>query len=615
MNQKEIKLQKDLRDFIVWMKYAQYRPEDERRETFGEIIERTTECLVDKAPELTIPIHAVMRHVREGNILPSMRMLHFAGEGISQNNARVYNCSATRIETTKDVADVMFLLLSGCGVGVGLEGASFLREVTEPTGQVFYYPIPDSIEGWAESFQILLDAWIDGETVEFDYSQIRPKGAVIKSINAIAPGPAGLQRAHEQCVELLNGKISLGSTNLIRFLCIMASAVMSGGIRRSALIGIIDEQDKESIALKQNPTWFDEEPYLQYMNISIAWRHPVPPKKSTFVDTYKAALVYGEPGFYNFGQPEYLTNPCGEISLLSKQMCNLVEVNATKLTPENQDELFSAATLLGFVQSRFTDFKFISPEWKKIVERDRLVGVSLTGIAGMRGDVDLERGSDTVKEVLDTLNRHYGEGVKVPRWTTVKPAGHTSLLFNTSSGIHSYPAPYYLRRITVSADSTLGKYLKNVLPEVFLENSSWEEGTYKLVMPLRAPEGAPCQTDPDEAFEMIDRITEINRSWIDRKVNGVSNNISATVTIPEGDEDAVITRLYNGTGIHHKGVTVMSAGHDFDQPVWEPISEERYGELIEKWPMFLGTELLFENRNNTNLTGEAACTAGGCTVT
>ena len=599
------------------MKYAQYLPEQNRRESFNEIIERVETMYTSKVPEATWPLRVAFKYVREGKLLPSMRAMHFAGEGIEQNNARVYNCAATNIETSKDVADVMYLLLSGCGVGVGLEQTNFHREASSRPTQIFSYVVPDSIEGWAESFQILLDCWKNGEQVEFNYDDIRPKGAPITSINALAPGPAGLKEAHLKAMGLIKDKLVISSTLMLRFICIMASAVMSGGIRRSALIGIVDRFDLDSQRLKQDPEWFSKMPELQYMNISVGWREMFRPTSEEFSGIFQNALNYGEPGFFNFGEKEWLTNPCAEIVLKPNQFCNLVEVNAMSLTPENQDEIFQAAALLGFVQSRFSDFKFLSEKWKKVTEKDRLVGVSLTGIAGISEDVNLRRGSDKVKATLDALNDTYGEGTDVPRWTTVKPAGHTSLLFDTASGIHSYPAPFYLRRITVEKSTVLGHYLKNILHPDLLEESFYDPSCWKLVLPLKAAPGADCQTDDGEAFLMLERIKKINKEWIDHGLPQMTNSISATVSIPAGQEEDVLKELYKGTGVHHKGVTVLrqfDTGHD--QPVWEPCSEEKYREMLGRWPMFLSTNLLRESRNNTDLGGEIACSgAGGCEVT
>lgn len=610
----EEKIKQDLRDIIVWMKYAQYRADYERRETFPEIIERVEDMYTRKLPDATWPLRVAFKYVREGKILPSMRAMHFAGEGIERNNARIYNCAATEIETFKDVRDVMFLLLSGCGVGVGVEHVRFTR--TADSGQKIVYVVPDSIEGWSESFEILLEAWQEGGTVEFDYSQIRPRGAEIKSINALAPGPEGLQKSHEAVMKLLDKKLSINSALLIRVICLMASAVMSGGVRRSALIGIIRPDDRESIELKQIQGWHEEMPELQYMNISIGWRGMFNPREREFTEFMKDGLTYGEPGFFNFGGPDWLTNPCGEILLRSKQFCNLVEVNATALTEDNLEEIMTAAALLGFVQSRFSDFKFLQPEWKKVTEADRLVGVSLTGIAGMSESIDLDLAAQYVKTTLDVLNEEFGEGVKVPRWTTVKPAGHTSLLMNTSSGIHSYPAPFYLRRITVEKDCVLGRYLSRALPEKLLEQDLYDPSCYKLVVPMKSPEGAVCQTDDREAFKMLDRIQKVSKYWIDADIGTMQNNISATVSVPKDDEDEVIARLYRGTGTQHKGITVLRAlEHQFDQPIWEPVREHVYDNYVSIWPMFLSTAVLQEFRNGTSLQGEVACSAGGCEVT
>ena len=919
----EKKITKNLRDFIVWMKYAQYRPEDTRRETFEEIIDRTQRMFEEKIPDLIWPLRVAFKHVREGHLLPSMRCLHFAGEGIKRNNARVFNCAATNIESLKDIADTMFLLLSGCGVGVGLETSMFVRKRGSLTrGQQFQYIVPDSIEGWSESYQILLECWQNQEIPLFDYSDIRPQGAEITSINALAPGPDALKKSHEDIWALIKDLDFLDSFTILRILCLMSSAVMAGGIRRSAMIAIVDEKDDRSIQAKQSATWFEDYPELQYVNISIGWRSYFKPSREAFTSMMEDSLEYGEPGFLNFGDAEWLSNPCftgdmklltsegyrsfksladttpsiynkdgqitqskvwcsgekptvrvkfrkrtpitctpdhvfmitdgseckakdlkgrriktyidikedfdredllvgfmigdallsrlssethrglevyfeqgdkdiaemwgqpvgkwysreaynlaeerglpgtrighrgfpedpallsgifsangcvirghrvalkstdlkqlkviqelleeyfaitsyittnkaktnifsngeylcktsydlnisqyssllnfarfisfgqsykrnalvdllnkrspqvssvrangvkkvydftepethwgvvedvvvhncAEIMLQPKSFCNLVEVNATTLTPENQDEIFTCAALLGFVQSRFTDFHFLSPEWKAQTEKERLVGVSLTGIAGMRGDVNLRQGSDTVQELLKNLNDLHGEGVEVPRWTTVKPAGHTSLIMNTSSGIHSYPAPFYLRRVTVPKNSALGGYLKNTMPAELLEQDFYDPANYKLVVPMKAPEDAACQTDPNDATDMLERIAYVNRHWIDHQLPRMTNYISATVAVGDDEVEKVINRMYDGTGVDHKGITLMKKVNSFDQPMWETITEEQYEKFASKWPMFLNTGLIREGRNNTSLGAEVACGAGGCEV-
>ena len=613
---KEQLIEKNMRDIIVWMKYAQYRPELERRETYEEIIQRVEDFYTSVLPEAAWPLHAAFNYVREGKLLPSMRAMHFAGKGIAQNHARVYNCAATDIENWLDLQDTMYLLLSGCGVGVGVEEKTFLRQKeSESAGQLYVYVVPDSIEGWAESFRVLMDCWDQGMIPQFNYDDIRPKGAEIKSINAVAPGPDGLRHAHEKIWKLIHDVDMIDSLLLLRIICHMASAVMSGGIRRSALIAICSPRDVDVINAKRAPWWFNDFPELQYANISVGWREPTGPSREVFTEFMQTALeTSGEPGFYNFGDKEWLTNPCGEILLKPKQFCNLVEVNAMMLTPENQDEVMNAAALIGFVQSRLTDFKFLQPAWKKNTEDDRLVGVSLTGIAGMSADVNLTQASAVIKKALDDLNTAFGEGVKVPRWTTVKPAGHTSLLLNTSSGIHSYPAPFYLRRITVAKDSAMGKYLRHAMPELLLEHCLYSEQNYKLVVPLRAPEGAPTQGDPKDALTTLRRIEAINRSWIDHGLPHPTNNISATLTVPADEGDELLREMYKGTGTSHKGITVLPAMHSFDQPMWEPVNERTYQRYVDAWPMFLSMEMILEMRNNTSLGGELACSAGGCEI-
>jgi ribonucleoside-diphosphate reductase alpha chain len=236
----------------------------------------------------------------------------------------------------------------------------------------------------------------------------------------------------------------------------------------------------------------------------------------------------------------------------------------------------------------------------------------------MDSEVDLTLARRTVKNTLDVLNDEFGEGVKVPRYTTVKPAGHTSLLLGTSSGIHSYPAPYYLRRITIAKSSRMGQYLKKVMPTVLLEEDVASDNNYKLVVPMRAPLGAGCQTDEGEAFTMLDRIKHINETWVSglaSEQTTISNNISATVSVPEDIEDEVISKIYNGLGYDHKGITVLrQSGHRYAQPVWEPVTETVYNAYLSAWPMFMDVTMIVEMQNNTELSGEMACTAGGCEI-
>lgn len=611
---KEQVITKDVRDFLIWMKYAQFRPDLERRESFNEIINRVKKMYIKKVPQLSKQLTTAFEYVMEGKLLPSMRAMHFAGEGIEKNNARIYNCAAVNIESPKDFADTMFLLLSGCGVGAGLEHTKITRLPYE-TGQIVKFPIPDSIEGWAESFQLQIEAWIRGEKIEFDYSDIRPKGAEIKSIHATAPGPDGLRKAHEEIANVLRFAREITAFEALRILCFMSSAVMSGGIRRAALIGILKEGDPV-LEIKQTDDWKTNYPELALVNISIAHRDAIAPPKTEYTSTLKNALNYGEPGYLFFDGENWLVNPCAEIILSPYQFCNLVEINGPMLTRENWKEVMIAAALLGFIQSRFTDFHFLSPEWKKVTEKERLVGVSITGIAGMSEDIPLRECSNLVKETLDKLNMSYGEGTDVPRWTTVKPAGHTSLLFNTSSGIHSYPAHFYLRRITLAKDSALGRYLHKAMNPIFLEQDMFDKTNYKLTIPMKAPEGAICQTDKGEALQMLKRIKHVYTHWIDNQnPSNVANNISATVSIPKGEEDIVLSEMYKMMGVYSHGMTVLYQDNSYEQPIWQPITEELYNEYVKKWPMFLNTTLIMETKNNTNLGGELACSSGGCEVT
>jgi ribonucleoside-diphosphate reductase alpha chain len=423
-----------LSSLIIFSKYAKYRKDLNRRETWDEIIDRYSDMLCRKYPSLTNEIQVNVKFIRQKKILPSMRALQFAGPAMEINNARGYNCCYLPVDSLYAFSETMFLLLGGTGVGYSVQKhhVAQLGAITRPK-KTRRYLIQDSIIGWADAVKVLMKAYLQGKSLPiFDFSDIRAKGTRLVTAGGKAPGPEPLKKCLFEIQLILDRKQDgehLSTTECHDIMCHIANAVLAGGIRRAAMIALFSHDDIDMLECKYGKWWELNEQRGRANNSAVLKRGEI--SEQEFFNLWKKIELSGsgEPGFYWTDDIEWGTNPCCEVALRPFQFCNLCEINADNI--ENQEDLnkrAEVAAFFGTLQAGFTDFHYLRPIWETTTKKDALVGVGMTGIAsGKVLTLDLTEAAKIVK----LTNAHYAPQIGIneaARTTLVKPSGTTSLV-------------------------------------------------------------------------------------------------------------------------------------------------------------------------------------------
>ncbi len=370
------------------MKYAKYLPDLQRRETWTELVTRNKEMHLKKYPQLAEEIEEVYKMVYGKKILPSMRSMQFAGKPIEVSPNRIYNCAYMPIDDYRAFGEAMFLLLGGTGVGYSVQKhhVDQLPEIRKPSAKrTKRFLIADSIEGWADAVKALIKSYFTGTSrIDFDFSDIRPKGARLVTSGGKAPGAQPLKECLIKVQGILDAKEDgdkLSPIEVHDMVCHIADAVLAGGIRRAALISLFSADDDEMISCKSGAWWENNPQRGRANNSAVLVRHKV--TKEFFMDLWKRVELSGagEPGIYLTNDKDWGTNPCCEIALRPFQFCNLCEVNVSDI--ESQDDLnarVKAAAFIGTLQAGYTNFHYLRDVWRRTTEKEALIGVSMTGI-------------------------------------------------------------------------------------------------------------------------------------------------------------------------------------------------------------------------------------------
>jgi ribonucleoside-triphosphate reductase len=612
-----------LSDIIVHMKYSKYLPELQRRETWSELVFRNMQMHIVKYPMLKDKITDVYTDfVITKRVLPSMRSLQFAGKAIEVNNARIFNCSYLPIDSIHAFSETMFMLLSGVGVGYSIqdEHISHLPSIKKPALRKRKFVIEDSIMGWADAVKALMKSYTGKTTsqLDFDYSAIREKGAMLVTAGGKAPGPGPLRIALSQIEGILEGKKEgsiLTSVEVHDMLCYIADAVLAGGIRRSAMIAFFDAHDSDMLAAKAG-TWWEQNAQRGRANNSVVLNRKTI-NKLAFDQLWQRTKdsKSGEPGFYLTNNTAWGSNPCVEIGLRPYQFCNLVEINgAAVFTQEQFEEVSAAASFLGTLQAGYTDFHYLRDIWKTTTEKDALIGVSMTGLANQALlDLDFREAARVVKIVNIEIANIIGIN-SAARQTCVKPAGTTSLVLGTSSGIHAYHAPYYIRRVQINKNESLYSYLVIYHPELVEDLKSSPDKTAVIGVPQKAPEGAILRSE--SAINLLERVKKISEEWVaPGHIEGDnSHNVSCTISLKDEEWDIVRDWMWVNKE-YYNGISVLPYdGGTYVQAPFEDITKERYDELIVSLNN-VDLSKVVEMQDNTNLSGESACSGGACEIT
>ena len=611
---------KILSDITVFMKYAKYDKKKERRENWKELVTRNKKMHLDRYPELKDDIEAAYKFVFDKKILPSMRSLQFAGKPIDINNSRLYNCCFLPVDHVDAFSEIMFLLLSGTGVGYSVQQhhVEKLPEITKPA-KTRRYLVGDSIEGWADAVKVMISAYLKGKALPlFDFTDIRPKGAMLVTSGGKAPGPEPLKDCLHNVQKILDRKNNgdkLTTLEVHDILCYIADAVLAGGIRRSAMIALFNIDDDDMLTCKFGNWWEQNAQRGRANNSAVIVRHMV--EKDVFLDLWKKieASGSGEPGFFFTNDKEWGMNPCAEISLRPFQFCNLTTIHAGDV--ETQDDLnvrAKAASFIGTLQASYTNFHYLRDIWKRTTEKEALIGVSMTGIAsGSVLKLDMKEAANVVKEENARVAALIGTN-PASRCTTVKPEGTSSLVLGTSSGIHAWHSEYYTRRVRVGKNESIYAYLAEHHPELVKDEFFKPNIQAVIEVPQKAPDGAV--TRQESALDLLKRVSKVWKEWVKpgHRKGANKNNVSVTVTMKPEEWDDVGEWMWENRDNFTALSVLPYADHSYVQAPFEDITEEQYNEMVKSLHA-INLDDIVEIADDTNLSGELACAGGACEIT
>jgi ribonucleoside-triphosphate reductase len=610
-----------LSDITVYMKYARYIPEKNRRESWEELVTRNKEMHQKKYPQLKDEIENVYKFVYDKKVLPSMRSLQFGGKPIEISPNRIYNCAYLPVDDWRAFGEIMFLLLGGTGVGYSVQKhhVEKLPLIHKPkSDRERRFLVSDSIEGWADAVKALVKSYfVGGSSLRFDYSDIRPKGSRLITSGGKAPGPEPLRICVEKIRAILDMKKDgdqLSPLEVHDIVCHIADAVLAGGIRRAALISLFSADDDEMISCKFGAWWELNPQRGRANNSAVLLRSKV--TEEFFKTLWKKIELSnaGEPGIYFSNDKDWGTNPCCEIGLRPFQFCNLCEVNVSDV--EDQADLearVKAATFIGTLQAGYTDFHYLRPVWQRTTEKDALLGVGMTGIgSGKVMKLDVKAATKAAKEENERLAEILGIN-KAARITTIKPAGTSSLTLGCSSGIHAWHGEYYLRRIRVGKNESIYSYLTANHPELVEDEYFRPHDTAVIGVPQKSPVGSILRTE--SPIQLLERVKWFTQNWIKpgHRSGMNSHNISATISIREHEWDAVGTWMWDNKE-HFNGLSVLPYdGGTYIQAPFEDITQEKF-EQLSKTLNDVDLSKVVELDDNTDLSGELACAGGACEI-
>lgn len=635
--------------FIFTSRYARYRDDLGRRETWDEAIDRVHQFWIEHLEKCNVPVNSpsvltelaeAMEGVRNMEVMGSMRVMMSAGKALHEHHVAGYNCAYTPIDDPIRFSEILYILMCGTGMGFSVERDEIEKLPAVPekfTGKQSIV-VADNKIGWAKAYREVIDCLFAGTTPVWDLTQIRPHGARLKTMGGRASGPAPLNSLFQYTVEVFKAAAGrkLTSIEIHDLVCKIGDIVVVGGVRRSALISLSNLSDDRMRHAKSGEWWRPEteggSPFRALANNSVAYTC------KPDVDSYlrEMTALYesraGERGIfsreaaknscpprrdpdYNFG-----TNPCSEIILRPQEFCNLTEVIVR--AGDSEADLVrkvKMATFLGTLQATLTDFhSILSPDWRVSCEEERLLGVSLTGIQDHKILGRHNKGvvkDDTLVELLLTLkkqsvstNRRVAKKLGISAAaaiTCVKPSGTVSQLCNTASGIHPRYAAYYIRRVVADNKDPLSEFMKNA-------GFPWEESVSNphasvFSFPVASPKGATTRHDLT-AIEQLELWRFYNEAYCEHK---------PSITVYYKDEEFPTVMGYVWENFNEmSGVSFLPSGDDhvYSQAPYEEITEAKYNTLLKAMPKDIDWTGLqhYENEDSTSVQPELSCHGGVC---
>ncbi|MDO8575416.1 MAG: ATP cone domain-containing protein [bacterium] len=625
-----------LGEFIYYRTYSNWIESEGRRETWIETVDRYVTFMKEnlgnklKDAEYAEVREAILKH----EAMPSMRLLQFAGKAARATNVCAYNCSFIAPEKFQDLAEIMYISMCGAGAGWSVESQNVQKfpQIAMQSGEKLpKHVIDDSKEGWCDAFALGMKTWADGKDIEFDYSGLRPAGARLKTMGGKSSGPEPLR----QLINFTREKIikrqgrRLENIDIHDIICKVGEIVVSGGVRRSAMISLSDLDDEKIRDAKKGQFW-NTDPQRMLANNSAVYTHK--PTVGEFMEEWVALMKSGtgERGIFNRGSlpatlpkrrmelfkgqklPQFGTNPCGEIILQSKQFCNLSEIVArSEDTEKSLLRKMKVASILGTYQSTLTFFPYLSKEWKTNCEKERLLGVSITG----QWDCAVVRKPEVLRKLRDEsikMNKLYAKrfGITASSCiTAVKPSGNLSQTVDCSSGMHPRHSAYYIRRVRIASTDSLFKMLKDqgvpFNPEV---GQNMETATtYVIDFPIKSPQGTVFKND-QSALEQLEY-------WKNVKINYTEHNPSVTVSIGDEEWIEVANWIYKNWEIVGGLSFLPRNDHVYQLAPYETVNKERYEELLKRFEHIDFSKIVtYEINDETEVKKELACVGGVCEI-
>lgn len=619
-------------DFVHLSRYARWREELGRRETWPETVQRYTDFWIKRFPSLEGPIKEAYTAIVNKEIMPSMRALMTAGPALERDEMAGFNCAYVEMSHQRAFDEIMYVLMCGTGMGFSVE-RQFIADL--PTVADDFFPsdtvivVPDSKIGWATSLREIISLLYSGRIPKWDLSKIRPAGARLKTFGGRASGPEPLDELFRFLISTFQGAKGrrLNSLEVHDIVCKIADVVVVGGVRRSALLSLSNLTD-ERMRNAKSGQWWENNVQRALANNSVAYTET--PDVGIFLKEWHSLYESksGERGIFNrvaatkqsartgrrvteghsFG-----TNPCGEVILRSSGLCNLTEVvirpEDTLTTLERKVRL---ATFLGTLQSTLTNFRYVRPIWKKNAEEERLLGVSLTGIMDHptlgKPSRDCKIWLERMRGVAVDENALWAERIGInpsAAITTVKPSGTVSQLVDSSSGIHPRFSKFYLRTVRCDKKDPLAVFMRGVGFPV--EDDVTKPGmTDVFSFPIKSPSESIFRNDVS-AIEQLELYLVYKTHWCE-------HNASITVYMREQewmDVGAWVLRHFDQLG----GVSFLPhTEHIYRQAPYTEITEEAYEEWMSKMPRDISWEDFRENHDETTASQEYACLSGVCDI-
>ena len=593
---------KSLMNYTLVSKYARWIPEKKRRETWQEAVDRVKKMMLDvyatddKSQEVVSVIDQAYEDMKKKKILGSQRALQFGGQPIIKHNARIFNCIASYVDRTRFFQECMYLLLCGCGTGFSVQKHHIakLPNLVKSKNGSKKFVIEDSIEGWSDAVGVLVSSYFDGcdlfpeyngKNITFDYSLIRPAGSYLKSSGGKAPGPEPLKKALNSIKKVLDNavKSGLGKIKPIEAYDVVmysADAVISGGVRRSATICVFSPDDEE-MAKAKTGSWFIDNPKRGRSNNSaLLLRNET--SKEQFVELMSSVKEFGEPGFVWSDSTELIVNPCVEIGMwpvdevtgeTGWQACNLSTINCAKIKTE-QDfyDACASAAIIGTLQAGFAKFPYLGEVSERIISREALLGVSMTGIMERHDiclDPEVQKKGAQIKDTNAKVSKLIGIN-QAARTTCVKPEGTSSCILGTSSGIHPHHAKRYIRRVQANKMEPIYQYFSQINPRA-CEESVWSNNDSDDVVAfcVEVPDGSKLKNKVC-AIELLEYVMSTQKSWV---MNGTNkelctqpwlvHNVSNTINVKPEEWDAVTDFIYDNRQ-YFCGVSLLPIAGDKD---------------------------------------------------